>query len=94
MRDLSIKGSILLAETEGLSGLVYTALALDIPQSVIKEVDTFLFNFIWKNRQHYIKNTILCNPIERLMVVLMYWTLVLLTVYLKTNGLRTETLLT
>ncbi len=65
MRDLSIKGSILLAETEGLSGLVYMALALAIPQSVIKEVDTFLFNFIWKNRQHYLKkNTILCNPIE------------------------------
>lgn len=34
--------------------LVYTALALDI-KSIIKEVDTMLFNFIWKNRTHYLK---------------------------------------
>ena len=54
MRDLSLEGRILLSKTEGLSRLVYTALALDVPQSIIKEVDTVLFNFIWKNRPHYL----------------------------------------
>ncbi len=46
MRDLSLKGRILLSKAEGLSRLVYTAFALDVPQSVIKDVDTFLFKFI------------------------------------------------
>ncbi len=64
MRDLSLKGRILLSKAEGLSRLVYTAFALDVLQSVIKEVDTFLFKFIWKNRPHYLKKTVLCNPIE------------------------------
>jgi len=65
MRYLSLKGRILLSKTEGLSSrLVYTALALDVPQLIIKEVDIILFNFIWKNRPHYLKKTVLCNPIE------------------------------
>jgi len=65
MRYLSLKGRILLSKTEGLlSRLVYTALALDVPQLIIKEVDIILFNFIWKNRPHYLKKTVLCNPIE------------------------------
>ncbi len=64
MRALSLKGRILLSKAEGLSRLVYTAFALDVPQSVIKEVDNFLLKFIWKNRPHYLKKTVLCNPIE------------------------------
>ncbi len=38
-RDLSLKGRILLCKTEGLLGLVYTTLALDVPQSVVTEMD-------------------------------------------------------
>ncbi len=55
MRDLSINGRIILSKTEGLSRLLYPAISLEVPNNIIKEVDKNLFNFIWRNRYHYIK---------------------------------------
>ncbi len=55
MRDLSINGRIILSKTEGLSRLLYPAISLEVPNNIIKEVDTIFFNFIWRNRYHYIK---------------------------------------
>lgn len=37
MRDLSLKGRVLLSKTEGLSRLVYPAKVLDVPKSCIKK---------------------------------------------------------
>lgn len=61
MRDLSLKGRVLLSKTEGLSRLVYPAKVLDVPKSYIKKIDSTLFNFIWKNKSHYLNKNILCN---------------------------------
>ncbi len=55
MRDLSINGIIILSKTEGLSRLLYPAISLEVPNNIIKEVDKNLFNFVWRNRYHYIK---------------------------------------
>ena len=49
LRDLSLSGRVLLSRSEGLSRLVYTSLALDLPLSVTKMDYTKLFNFIWRN---------------------------------------------
>jgi len=55
MRDLSLNGRILLSKTECLSRLLYPAISLEVPNNIIKEVDKNLFNFIWRNRSHYLK---------------------------------------
>ncbi len=45
MRDLSINGRIILSKTEGLSRLLYPAISLEVPNNIIKEVDTIFFQF-------------------------------------------------
>ena len=55
LRDLSLNGRVLLSKGEGLSRLIYTAMVLDIPLTLIKQIDTKIFNFIWRNRPHYPK---------------------------------------
>ncbi len=50
-----MNGRIILSKTEGLSRLLYPAISLEVPNNIIKEVDKNLFNFIWRNRTHYIK---------------------------------------
>ena len=62
-RDLSIKGRVLLSKSEGLSRLIYTAMVLDVPKATIKGIDTVLFNFVWRNKHHYLKKDILCNSV-------------------------------
>ena len=61
-RDLSISGQIFLSKSEGFSRLVYTAMVLDVPPKKVKQIDTEIFNFIWKNKPHQLKQTVLCNP--------------------------------
>ena len=61
MRDLSIYGRVLLAKAEGISRSVYMSLSMDLPVNVCKELDRMLFNFIWRNKAHYLKKEILCN---------------------------------
>jgi len=39
MRDLSLTGRILLSKAEGLSRLSYTAMVLDAPNSIIRQVN-------------------------------------------------------
>ncbi len=60
MRDLSLKGRTLLSEAEGISRCVCLSLALEMPAAVSKKPDQILFNFIWKNRCHYLKKD-MCN---------------------------------
>ena len=52
LRDLSISGRILLSKSKELSRLVYTAMVLDVPPKKVKQIDTKIFNFIWKNKPH------------------------------------------
>uniref|UniRef100_A0A3B3BAV7 Reverse transcriptase domain-containing protein n=1 Tax=Oryzias melastigma TaxID=30732 RepID=A0A3B3BAV7_ORYME len=61
LRDLSIKGRILLAKAEGLSRLIYAAQSLYVSNSTSKTVDKMLCNFIWRNRTHHIRKSVLMN---------------------------------
>jgi len=61
IRDLSLTGRILLSKAEGLSRLSYTAMVLDAPNSIIRQVNMKMYNFIWKNKPHYLNRGILGN---------------------------------
>ncbi len=61
-RDLSLNGRVLLSKAEGISRSVYVSLSLEMPPAIYKKLDQTVFNFIWRNRCHYIKKQILCNP--------------------------------
>ncbi len=58
-----MNGRIILSKTEGVSRLLYPAISLEVTNNIIKEVDKNLFNFIWRNRSHYIKKCILTNSV-------------------------------
>ena len=51
MRNLTLKGRILLAKTLGFSKLQYVASIMQIPNIYIKEVETILFSFIWEGNK-------------------------------------------
>lgn len=54
-RDLTIFGRTLLTKMETLSRFIYPAYSLSIPSKIIKEINKLNFNFIWRNKHHYIK---------------------------------------
>jgi len=64
MRDLSLRGRVLLTKAEGISRLTYAAMALHLNKKICKEIDKILFDFIWKNKIHYIKKTVITNLYE------------------------------
>ena len=49
-------GRTMLTKVESLSRLIYPAYFLAIPPRLIKEINRTNFNFIWKNKHHYIRN--------------------------------------
>lgn len=61
VRDLSLNGRVLLSKSEGLSRLIYPAMVMDVPQEYITQIDRKMFDFIWKNKPHYLKKNVLCN---------------------------------
>lgn len=63
-RDLSLNGRILLAKSEGISRLVYAAMAINVDPGIGKTIDKIMYNFIWKNKTHYIRNSVISNSIE------------------------------
>uniref|UniRef100_A0A3B5R4M7 Reverse transcriptase domain-containing protein n=1 Tax=Xiphophorus maculatus TaxID=8083 RepID=A0A3B5R4M7_XIPMA len=63
-RDLSIQGRILLTKAEGISRLTYPALSLSVNKQTIDIIDKMLYRFVWKNRIHYIRKSILMNSFE------------------------------
>lgn len=65
MRDLSLKGRILLSKTEGLSRVVYPAKVLDVSQIFLKNFDSALYNFIWRGKPHYLRKSVLSNSYEK-----------------------------
>jgi len=56
MRNLSM-GRILLTKAEGISKLIYPSYSLYVSPQLIKKVNSVIFNFIWKNKIHYIKKS-------------------------------------
>ena len=65
-RDLTLYGRSLLAKTLGVSQLVYAASMLTVPSLVIKNVQTELFSFLWKNKKDKIKRTVMYQPLCKL----------------------------
>ncbi len=63
-RDLSVFGRILLSKMEALSRFIYPAYSLAIPTNMIKNINQIIYNFIWKNRHHYIRKGDLVKSIE------------------------------
>lgn len=41
---------------------LFMSLAMGMPTTVLKKLDKILFNFIWRNKCHYLKKELLCNP--------------------------------
>ena len=64
MRDLSLKGRVLITKAEGISRLTYGALSLYLDSKISKEIDQMLFNFLWRNRTHYITKTVVMNTLR------------------------------
>lgn len=64
-RDLSVKGRTLLSKAEGISRLTYAAIALDVDTKTCKSIDQLLLNFIWKNRTHYVKKSVMMNDYNK-----------------------------
>uniref|UniRef100_A0A8C7MI53 Reverse transcriptase domain-containing protein n=1 Tax=Oncorhynchus kisutch TaxID=8019 RepID=A0A8C7MI53_ONCKI len=63
-RDLSLKGRVLITKAEGFSRLTYGTLSLYLDSKINKEIDQMLFNFLWRNRTHYIRKTVVMNTYE------------------------------
>ncbi len=60
-RDLSLKERILLSKAEGISRLTYAAISLEPDKAICKKIDQQLCNFVWKNKTHYVKKSVLSN---------------------------------
>lgn len=60
-RDLSLKGCVLLSKVEGISRLIYVASSLYLDNRTTKRIDQMLFKFLWKNRVHYIRKSVVVN---------------------------------
>ena len=63
-RDLSLKGRVLLTKAEGLSHLTYAAISLFVNKKIGNTIDKLLFDFIWKNKTHYIKKSVVMNTYD------------------------------
>jgi len=62
-RDLTLYGRSLLAKSLGVSQLVHVASMLSFPTSVIKDVQTELFSFLWKNKKDKVKRMVTYQPL-------------------------------
>lgn len=63
-RDLSLRGRCLLSKAEGISRLVYMASSLSLDVKNAKKKYQLLLNFLWRNRIHYIKKSVVINSLK------------------------------
>ena len=63
-RDLTLYGKSLLAKTLGMSQLVYAASMLSVPNAVIRNVQSELCSFLWRNRKDKIKRAVIYQPLK------------------------------
>ena len=62
-RQLSLKGKITIINSLALSQILCVASVLHVPQDVIKEVNKLIFTFLWPQKVH-VKRTTVIGPIE------------------------------
>ena len=56
---------MLLSKAEGISRSVYVSLSFDMPRTIIKEIGKLLYNFVWRNKTHYLSKAVIRNAIEQ-----------------------------
>lgn len=56
-RDLTILRHNLLSKSEGISKLIYPSYSFYISSHNIRKVNTIIYQFIWRNKTHYIKKS-------------------------------------
>ncbi|XP_024122537.1 uncharacterized protein LOC112143031 [Oryzias melastigma] len=56
-RDLTIFGRNLLTKTEGVSKIIYPCHSMHISPQNIKKANSIIYQFLWKNKTHYIKRS-------------------------------------
>ena len=56
-RDLTLYGKTLLAKSLGVSQLVYATSMFSVPTTIIKNVQSELFLFLWKNKKRQNKKS-------------------------------------
>jgi len=54
-------GRVLLTKAEGLSRLTYAAQSLYVDNAMCKSIDRMLSNFLWKNKTHYMRKSVVLN---------------------------------
>ncbi len=64
-RDLSLKGRVLLTKAEGISRLSYAAQSISVDKHTCKLIDGMLTKFMWKNKIHYIKKSVILNSYDK-----------------------------
>ena len=63
-RDLSVLGKVLLIKTIGLSKFNFVASVLNIPEYVVKDVNSLLYHFLWGNKCEKVKRDIVNQEYE------------------------------
>jgi exonuclease III len=63
-RDLSLLGRVLIVKTIALSKFTHLASIIVIPQKVIKEVNSLIYEFVWQGKRDKIKRDILVQDYD------------------------------
>lgn len=64
-RKLSLTGKILIVKTLGISKFALIASLLHIPETLIKKVNTIIYNFIWNGRSDKVKRKIIIQDYDK-----------------------------
>lgn len=59
------KGRVLIIKAEEISRLIYAAQSLSVNNSICKSVDRMLSNFLWKNKTHYMRKSVVLNEYDK-----------------------------
>lgn len=64
-RNLSIKGRVMVTNTLLTSKLWYVSSILDIPNTIVKQLNTIIFQYIWKTKHNQTSRQTLYLPLDR-----------------------------
>ena len=63
-RDLTIFGKILILKTFAISQILYVASVLHVPEPILKEIDSIIFDFLWNGKAHKVKKKVVIQENE------------------------------
>ncbi len=56
-RDLTVFGRVILSKAEGVSKVIYPCHSLFISDNNIRKANSVIFQFLWRNKTHYLKRS-------------------------------------